>query len=188
MLKKTFRLQLTPKVAECISHRDTSLQDVVFALCQDSVCSRASQVALSTSTIDGKTWLSVTDDGEEIFENELAIGKTKKASKNIYVIKMSRQLSIWKLWHRGAVVESKRLSLTLVPENFPINRDVQMQSSPVERGTKISLPMLAGEITELLRVIKCIATYSPISIIFNGSKFKDNRTSTQVTEKALVQV
>jgi len=175
MPSQIFNLRLTSKVAERISHSDISLQDILFALFQDSVCAKASQVVISTSIIDDITWPSIVDDGEEVFaSNESGLFLNKRASKDTYFIRSPRQLSICNLWHRGAVVESRRLSLTLAPENFPVNRDVQMRSSQIERGTKISFPMLAGEITELLRAVKCIATYSPIPLVFNGSKFKQN--------------
>lgn len=59
MHKKLFRLQLTPKVAERISRQKASLQDILFALFQDSMCAKASQVVISTTTVEGKTWLLI---------------------------------------------------------------------------------------------------------------------------------
>ncbi len=178
MAEKTFRLQLTPKVAERLWHCNITLQDIIFPLFQDSVGSRASQVVISTSTIDGKTWLAVSDDGKEIFENNLT---NFEKNKNAYFVGLSRQLSICNLLHRGATIESKKLSVTLAPEDFPVNRDEMMRSSNIERGTKISFPIDASEITQLLRVVKCIAVYSPIPVVFNGSKFSQtNRVLAQV--------
>ena len=165
-------LQIKPKLAKCISRCDISLQDILFSLFQDSVCASASQVVISTSTLDEKTWLSVTDDGEEIFENKLTkFGRSRSANKDTYFIKFSRQLSICNLLQRGAIVESKKLSLAISPGNFPISTEVQMRSSQVERGTKISFPIATGEVTQLLRVVKCLALFSPIAIVLNGSSF-----------------
>lgn len=67
MQKKTFRLQLTPKVAECIASAKASLSDILFALFQDSVGAKARQVVISTRTVDDATKLAIADDGEEIF-------------------------------------------------------------------------------------------------------------------------
>lgn len=182
MQKKTFRFQLTPKVAKCISHSNASLQDILFALFQDSMCAKARQVVISTSTVEGKTWLLIADDGEEIFaSNVLSFANNKRANKDTYCLKLAREISIYNLFSRGAIVESKRLSLTLGAEDFPINGDVQMRSINIERGTKISFPIAKDEITELLRVVKCIAAYSPISLVFNGSKFtQTNRVLAKV--------
>lgn len=182
MQKKNFRLQLTPKIAERISGKKASLQDIMFTLFQDSICAKARQVVISTTTIDGKTWLAIADDGEEVFANNVSsLVNSKRASKDTYSLKFARNVSIFNLFSRGATVESKRLSVTLAPEDFPIGRDVQMRSSNIERGTKVSFPITTDEITELLRVIKCIAAYSPIPIVFNGSKFtQNNRVLAQV--------
>jgi hypothetical protein len=182
MHKKFFRLQLTPKVAEHISYQKPSLQDILFALFQDSRCAKASQVVISTSTIEGKTWLAIADDGEAIFTSNVSgLADNKLASKDTYSLEFVREISICNLFNRGAIVESKKLSVTLAPENFPVNRDVQMRSSNIERGTKVSFPITSGEITELLRVVKCFAAYTPIPIIFNGSKFiQSNRVLAQV--------
>lgn len=182
MHKKLFRLQLTPKVAECVSRNNASLQDILFALFQDSQYARASQVVISTSTVDNKTWLAIADDGEAIFtSNVSSLVNNKRANKDVYCLKFARKISIYNLFDRGAIVESKRLSVTLAAEDLPVNRDLQMRSSDIERGSKVSFPIAKDEITELLRVVKCIAAYSPISLVFNGSKFtQTNRVLAKV--------
>lgn len=180
--EKLFCLQFKPKVRSRILRSTPSLQDILFVLAQDSRCARATQVVISTSVVEGETWLAIADDGEEIFTNSVSsLLNNKRASRDKYSIEFARRISVLNLFSRGAIVESKRLSVTLAPENFPVNRDIKMRSSNVERGTKIAFPIRESEITELVRIIKCLTTYSPISIIFNGSKFaSDNRVLTQV--------
>lgn len=175
MHKKIFRLQLTPKVAKRISCQKASLQDIMFTLFQDSVCAKAKQVVISTSTVEGETWLAIADDGEEIFANNASsLVDNKRANKDICFLRFARNVSVFNLFSRGTTVESKRLSVTLAAEDFPVNRNVQLRSSNIERGTKVSFPINTNEITELLRVVKCLAAYSSIPIVFNGSKFTQN--------------
>lgn len=77
--------------------------------------------------------------------------------------------------------DTAKLSITPAPENFPVNKDVQMRSSNVERGTKISFPISANEISELLRIVNCLSIFSPVEIILNGSKFaRSDRVLAQV--------
>lgn len=182
MQKKTFRLQLASKVQQRISRRRASLPDILFALIQDSQRAKASQVAIATSTIDGKTWLAIADDGEDVFaSNASSLVNRKHTSKDTYCLRFAREISLYNLFSRGALVESKKLSITLAPENFPVNKDVEMRSSNIERGARISFPITANEISELLRVINCLSIFSPIEIVLNGSKFARN-------ERVLAQV
>lgn len=182
MQKKLFHLQLTPKVAERVSRNNASLPDILFALFQDSQYARTSQVVINTTTVEGKTWLALSDDGEEIFANNiLSLADNKRASKDTYSIRFARRISIFNLFNRGAIVESKKLSITLAPKNFPVDKDVQMRSSNVERGTKISFPISTDEITQLLRVVNCLSIFSSVEIVLNGSKFARN-------ERVLAQV
>lgn len=126
--------------------------------------------------------VSITDDGEEIFENKLAkFSLSRSANKDIYSLKLSRQLSIYNLLQRGAIIESKKLSLAIAPGNFPVSTEVKLRSSNIERGTKISFPIATDEVTQLLRVVKCLALFSPIAVVLNGSNFmRENRVLAKV--------
>ncbi len=144
-----------PYTAKPTSHFSSlTLENILLELIQNCQRSQASKTSITTFTVNEVTWLTLVNSRLEVYRNiKSTVTENSESKKELHYLDQLEDMGICHLANRGVIVESGGRLVVLSPEHFSGKKGIEIRSSKVNIGTRISFPIAKNELSELSQFI-----------------------------------
>ena len=140
-----------PYTAKPTSHFSSlTLENILLQLIQNCQRFQASKTSITTFTVNEVTWLTLVNDKLEIYGNRKStVKESNKSKEELRYLDELENIGICHLANRGVIAESGGRLVVLSPEHFSGKKGIEIRSSKVNIGTRISFPVENNELHKL---------------------------------------
>lgn len=140
-----------PHTVKPTSHFSSlTLEDILLELIQNCQCSQASKTSITTFMVNEVPWLTLVNSRLEIYGNITStVTENSELKEELHYLDRLEDMGICHLANRGVIVESGGRLVVLSPEHFSGKKGIEIRSSKVNIGTRISFPVENNELHKL---------------------------------------